>query len=519
MKTIQVILLIAFLQLNTNHAKAQPNTYSTVLSHHFQTDVHIHALAATVDNAYMLAGQTEGQPGLLLRVDSAGNFIWGKKYLANHTNVYPDIVFYSITGTIDSCFMLAGTVYNPASTKLDALLMKINGNGDTLWTKAISDSTNYLTILSVKQTFDHGYSMTGIAEGNSQNYVFAAKTDSAGNLEWSSILWDSPNSEGTSIKQTPDSGYIIAGSSGLDAMLIRLSPAGAIDWAKKYHCTNQAYSTGNDVEIMNDGFLFYMNTNNFSILLKADSSGNKVWSQTYDLYASNSSWGHNKQKLHKTKDSSYIFVSGDCFTFGGFIKVDSTGNVIWEKYLNLAPIEAIESTDHGYFVVGFGPLCGVRSRTWIPEIGIIKTDSLGDEQDCLLSRIPVFYNDTFLVSNAVLSSLTGATIRDIYPEADTITLIQRPGCVDFSGGINENNTEDNIIVFPNPSSGIFTFIQNDHKEASIEIYDAYGKTIYQSPMNSGKLEIDFRDYSTGIYFYRVISSDKIISTGKLLHTK
>lgn len=517
MKISQIFLTIFYCQIITNFAGAQAITYSTVLSHPFQDDVHVHAVVPTNDNGYMLVGQTEEKPGMLIKIDSAGNFLWGKKYLVNHVNVIRDVTLYSITRSKDSCFMLAGVVYNPISAHSNAIYMKVNANGDTLWTKSISDSLYYnISILSIKQTYDDGYCMTGHAESSAHLNVFVAKTDSSGNLEWASTLWNSTYDKGGSIKQTPDSGYLICGSAGSDALMIRLSSNGSVEWAKKYHDINASYSQGNDFEILSDGILQSVNTNNYPVLIKTDSAGNMLWTKTYNQPTSNTSWGYNGPKIHKTSDGAYIFVSGDAFNGGGLTKVDSTGDVIWMKSLQLAPIEAIESNDKGYLVVGFGPLLGIRSRLWMPEIGIIKTDSLGEELDCITPMNQILLNDTFIVSNVTLITSSNTTSNNLYPETTPINLIQRSGCVDFSGAVNEHANEKNPRISPNPSSNKFTLYHEGLKDAQIIVYNNLGRILFEIDAKSLSQEIDLSKMSAGIYYYKIKFTDNKVSAGKLI---
>lgn len=86
-------------------------------------------------------------------------------------------------------------------------------------------------------------------------------------------------------------------------------------------------------------------------------------------------------------------------------------------------------------------------------------------------------------------------------------------------GIEEQNQDYDIHLFPNPSNGSFT-IQTTSKVTGIEIFNVIGEVVYTaapaSPSNS--VEIDISSKSAGIYFVRV-KTEKKIMTEKVLRVK
>jgi hypothetical protein len=68
----------------------------------------------------------------------------------------------------------------------DAYMIKLDANGDTLWTKKFH-SRNLEEFRDIIKTTDGGYIMTGTTwdDGGSDNEdVFVVKTDANGNLDW-----------------------------------------------------------------------------------------------------------------------------------------------------------------------------------------------------------------------------------------------------------------------------------------------------------------------------------------------
>src|SRR6185436_6821062 len=116
-----------------------------------------------------------------------------------------------------------------------------------------------------------------------------------------------------------------------------------------------------DFETTNDGLIFYLSTfssGNSTTIVKTDFAGNILWRKQYPFYTSACTNCYNS-KINKSSDGGYLVVSGANGAWGGMFKIDSTGNVLFSLSLMLSATDVIESADHGYFILGNGPLIGV----------------------------------------------------------------------------------------------------------------------------------------------------------------
>ena len=502
-------------------ANAQQTTFSKVLWDAPQSGITENAFCRAVDNGYILAGTSNSGQGLIIKIDSAANPIWNKTIGAN-------AVFNDISSTNDSCYILVGTINNSSGMYTDAFCVKINSFGNILWSKTITVGKS-LNIIAVHQTSDSGYIMTGYLNfsGPSSSKVFIAKLAASGNYQWSTLLTAGNNdNRGLSVKQTTDSGFVVAGFYSdyppltYHTFLLKLSSLGAFSWAKSYSTTS--FLSGNDVEIVNNGFLLYGNDQGMNVsVMKIDFYGNVLWSKLYPISAMGP--GNGPCKIHKTIDSCYVFVSGNCGG-GSIIKIDSTGNTIWSKTLMLGAVDVLESKDKGFFITGNGPMCGVKtpilfSPPYSSQIGIIKTDSLGSS--------PSYYcvNNTFnnatdnpLTGSAVtFTSSSGGTISQVTPLVNSMSLVLDLGCVSVYGGVDENNLNDDFSITPNPTTGIFS-IQSSEKISAIQIVNLLGEIVYFSKMNYDKSEIDLSKEPNGVYFLQ-ITTDKGIARKKIVISK
>jgi subtilisin family serine protease len=83
-----------------------------------------------------------------------------------------------------------------------------------------------------------------------------------------------------------------------------------------------------------------------------------------------------------------------------------------------------------------------------------------------------------------------------------------------------DETRDEIAIFPNPSTGLFTITVQQPKatETSISILDIYGrevKNVFSGEFRQKQFEVDLSDYSLGIYLVKVRTSLKT-TTRKIL---
>ncbi len=85
-------------------------------------------------------------------------------------------------------------------------------------------------------------------------------------------------------------------------------------------------------------------------------------------------------------------------------------------------------------------------------------------------------------------------------------------------GIDENNSADPISVYPNPAAQTIFFETNSgNQKDEIIISDQLGRIVSTKNMDGdNKVEFSVADLSEGMYFYRILGDEKILSTGKFI---
>ena len=268
------------------------------------------------------------------------------------------------------------------------------------WQKSLGGTSDDYAY-SIKQTTDGGYIVAGSSYSNDGDVTdnhgnidfWIVKLNSAGAIEWQKSLGGTGNEEATSIQQTIDGGYIIAGDSdsndgditgnhgGADYWIVKLNSAGAIEWQKSLG--GSVYDEAKSIQQTTDGGYIVVggaysldgdinghhgtndNENIDYWIVKLNRTGDIEWQKslggTADDYA---------YSITQTKDGGYIVAGesasndGDLtghqgsvlFTDYWVVKLTNAGVIEWQKSLGGTKNEyaySIQQTqDGGYIVAG-----------------------------------------------------------------------------------------------------------------------------------------------------------------------
>lgn len=164
------------------------------------------------------------------KFDTVGNLLWEKSYGNLKTNDGAN----SIIESSDSNFIICGYQWNNDKGNYDGWLLKLDNNGDTLWTNTYGDD-GWNKFKSVYQTSDKGFILAGThypRVHNSYSNGWIVKTDSIGKLIWSETYGWINDDNFESIIQTKDGSYIACGDyeffdpNTIDAWIMKLTPDG-----------------------------------------------------------------------------------------------------------------------------------------------------------------------------------------------------------------------------------------------------------------------------------------------------
>ena len=498
---------------------AQPSTFTSVF-YDLSGWAHGYGVVQSADSGYFIAGEKDGD-ALIVKMNSAGVSLWEKKYSFPGSSA----TFFRIITTQDDNLIAVGEL-DFGYPGRDLLCMKLTPAGDTLWSRYIDFGySEYATY--VQETSDQGCIISGICvAGYSDSPALFIKLDPAGNILWANTILGATCTELHSVKEAPDHGFYGIGkmenSPGWEemAILVRLEQTGSVAWAKRLS-SNALYASGYDVSVTESGLLCLIEYTYGTLLVKTDFSGNVEWTKKYPVSSNWSLFGDGQMsKLHPTSDAGYIFVTTG--QLGNMLKLDSIGAVEWAANLFLESMDVIETLDHGYLIVGNGPIMGVELYpTGNPQIGLIKTDSLGNAISCV---DPIWIEpDTVSAAFIPVSLGTsgGHAITDLHPILSDASLSLHTGCVASTGGLDERQDGNRILqVLPNPASGIVQIGSGPAETvlSSLELYNSTGRCVYhRNDLIKLPVQIDFSDLPDGLYYLSGASDGNSYSGKLILH--
>jgi hypothetical protein len=236
----------------------------------------VSALKAHVIDAnswFFLAGNTgsfgAGGPGdvWLLKVDELGDVgpsypdTWQKRYGTPEGGEH----VYAMLPTSDNGAILVGLAYPAPAGNTDFLVLKVNEDGDVgashpgTWQMTYGGPDADMA-RCVRQTPDGGY----IVAGSSYSFLVAGlswdvwvlKLDAQGEIEWQKVYGSAADDSVSAIEETWDGGYILAGSAGRsgpparrDGWMMKIDGEGNIVWKKSYSGQDfLSYDTLEDVK-------------------------------------------------------------------------------------------------------------------------------------------------------------------------------------------------------------------------------------------------------------------------------
>jgi hypothetical protein len=251
-----------------------------------------------------------------------------------------------------SAFILAGCGEDDPSGPSDAPVL-------AGWVRSYG-ITAHAAGLSVKQTGDGGYIVTGYANGTNGDCVLLLKTDAAGINGWIKTFESPEWAVGKSVLQTADDGYLVlADYMGRteEFWLIKTDPDGNMVWNQFKGYGDRNESPSQVQPTADGGYILIGSTDRGGHdhdfwLVKTGSGGETQW-YTEKGYDDRDEFGH---AIQQTSDGGYLMVGTTTVADGRIwlVKTFADGTTHWYKTVDTSGAaygRALCKTSDGAYVV------------------------------------------------------------------------------------------------------------------------------------------------------------------------
>lgn len=297
----------------------------------------------------------------------------------------------SMVHTTDGGYVMAGFTNSFGAGNYDAYIVKLDSDGDILWTRTVGGTAED-DATCIIQTTDGGFIFCGNTSsyGIANSDVYIVKLDANGIIQWTKTIGGSSADIAYSITQTSDGGYAVAGwtysfgSGNADIYVVKLNPTGIIEWTRTIGgtLTDVSFSIiqahNGDLVVAGYTDSFGAGNYDFYVVRLNRISGSVIWTRTI---------GYNgtleeARSIIQTSDRGFIIAGAVTGLASDFliVKLNISGNFEWAKVIggsNNEDAKSIKITnDGGFIVAGYTNSGGAGNH----DMYIVKLSASGNLQ-------------------------------------------------------------------------------------------------------------------------------------------
>jgi len=382
-----------------------------------------------------------------------------------------------LLNSADGGFYIAGSTQSFGNSFQSALMLRADANGNQIWTNvnsAVDGGNEYKSACFNSQG-------QIVAAGNTYDFViqdydnYISLIDTNGTLLWSKRIGSESAEILNQIVMASDGGFITAGSTAnftagnFDINICKTDSAGTIIWNKNYGTS--LFDEARSISICANGDLIITGATNIlnnttplyqTAILRLNSNGNLIWSNTYGDPSNNS------------EGASVINGFNDAMISVGYVKSISDVN---------------------------------------GETHFIKTDANGSSGCYQQPLILQANTDTFTDSTGADSQ--SVFLTDFMLNPNWVSFSNQFSLYCFNNTVNQILSSASPVVYPNPSTGNFRIEIGNYGEHSIDIFNSIGQKVIYTSFGEDFVNVDMSNYLPGIYYFKVDNS----KSGKIILTK
>ncbi|MCX7745023.1 MAG: T9SS type A sorting domain-containing protein [Flavobacteriales bacterium] len=256
----EIIIFFFLLQVGIANAQ-QPRFFRTYGGGNFDV---AQSIIQNSDSSYVIAGATssynvQGADMLLFKIDPQGNQLW-MKTIGGAQNDWARRIMHAPGGT---GYILAGHTNSFGAGAYDAYIVHTNLNGDTIWTRTIGGS-DWDFVYGLDTTSDGNIVLCGETSsfGNGNRDAWIIKMNMNGDTLWTRMIGGAQDDVANHLFEDRDGNLVVLGSTkswglGLrDGYFIKLNASGDTIFTKRFGTEHDEWFTSGD--------MYFDNSNNMS---------------------------------------------------------------------------------------------------------------------------------------------------------------------------------------------------------------------------------------------------------------
>ncbi len=397
------------------------------------------SIEMTREGGYVVVGNTQsygsgGSDLWVTELDAVGALVRQKTYGGPEDEIAADSV-----AMPDGGYLVAGSSRSSGAGEKDVLVVKIDGTGAMEWQKTYGGTGND-SAAAIVSAADCSYLVAGNTDsfGAGESDIWLMKLDAEGDVLWQKTYGGVQNELVSSVHQTRDTGYILAGETysfdkgNGDFWVLKVDAKGIIEWEYAYGLdafvppgsTNENVEASPHIaQTTDNGYLLAGQTaaiveGKYMVwILKLDVDGAITWQK---LFSAPGDCG--ASSIYPSDDGGCV-ISGWAGTYdlidpnrdAWLMKLDRHGNIEWQNsyggsFTSDDTLSQVKPAfDGGYVAVGGTTSFGMGNR----DAMILKLDALGHIEDCstLAGTGPYLTpGDTFVAGVASSATVSSTTI-------------------------------------------------------------------------------------------------------------
>jgi hypothetical protein len=207
----------------------------------------------------------------LVRTNAVGDTLWTRLYSGP---VGPSLQ--AVGETPDRGFLAVGSEFDTLQSQDAVYLVRTDSNGVITWTRNISLPGAGTQATALCATSDSGYVVAGWIDWVDSARAWLVKLDANADTVWTSVLPGVGREQAEDVWQTPDGGYVVAGTSDLAGGSVLLIKTDSLGFAP--------YGVAEEKSIFHDRIAFSIEPNPASGFARVDYSLPKEAEASLRLY-------------------------------------------------------------------------------------------------------------------------------------------------------------------------------------------------------------------------------------------